>query len=966
MAAEPSGGSGPQSEETIVDGSVGASAPGRPFGGALERPGDQIGPYRLVSLLGEGGFGVVWLAERREPFVQRVAVKVIKPGMDSNAVVARFEQERQALAVMNHPNVAKVVDGGLTPTGRPYFAMEFVKGMPIGAFCDSRKMTNRDRLALFLQVCEAVQHAHTKGIVHRDLKPANVLVTVGDGDRPQVKVIDFGVAKALTQRMTERTIFTETGQMIGTPEYMSPEQADPDASDVDTRTDVYSLGVMLYELLSGSLPFDPQELRSRAYREIQRVIREVDPPSPAIRLSTMATRDLRRAQLIAQSRQEKLGVLAAALKSELEWIPMKAMRKEREERYPSPNDLAADIRNYLDGKPLVAAPESPAYRIRKFVRRNRVAVTVVSGIAVALVSAAAVSTMFGIAESRARARAEERERQLQGVLDFQATQLASVGQEEAGIAMFREIVRQFEERLAGAGVPDAERQASVRQLTDALARVNPTDIAYQLIMRAVLPASLGQVDAGFGGDPLVDAGLRLAIGRTYDALGDQDAARALFSRARDVFLRSFGPDDRRTLRAQLLLAGNDVGRDARGAVGALESILADHRRVLGADDPGTLDAMRMLVGCMQKAGRETDAVPLAERLSRASTALGATSHAAVDDLAALGMLYFEVGRAADGERALLDAVARLESVAAPPKRLLAAVLNDLGIVQTGMESPEKVRQGIENLRRANRLDEEIDGERHPHSFESRNSLGTSLAEFAAQPGGDPALAIEARDVYERSRRIGQGIDFPPSPFFTTLVDLAVWNVANPVGGGPEARARQLQDAVAQGEAGYRGLVARTGPLNEEAILVQGAVASIHQAAGDPAGAERLLRDGIAKRASQPKSPGSVEMLNLRYDLAKAVATQGRWAEAVDILAAAQSDGERERPVESEARWNVAGRMLRYLEQWAAADPSGPASARVAPQQVVVDGLRAARARTAGLSTTVDDAAHAVLPAGRSP
>jgi len=349
-----------------------------------ESPGEEIGPYKLISPLGEGGFGTVWLAERRQPFVQRVALKLVHLGLNSKQVVARFEQERQALAVMNHPHIAKVLDGGLTANGRPYFAMEYVKGEPITDYCDANEIPIRERLELFTQVCEAVQHAHTKGIIHRDLKPSNVLVTRGEDKKLHAKVIDFGVAKALSHRLAEHTVFTETGQMIGTPEYMSPEQADPDATDIDTRSYVYSLGVLLYQLLTGVLPFDPKELRSKAYREIQRIIREVDPPTPSARLSTIAAKDREFASRLEKARGMAAAELTRELRSELEWIPLKAMRKDREERYERPVDLARDIENYLAGQPLVAAPESRAYRVRKFLRRNRTAVRAAAFVVVAL------------------------------------------------------------------------------------------------------------------------------------------------------------------------------------------------------------------------------------------------------------------------------------------------------------------------------------------------------------------------------------------------------------------------------------------------------------------------------------------------------------------------------------------------------------------------------------------------------
>ena len=342
-------------------------------------PGAVIGPYHLMSCLGEGGFGVVWLAERREPMVQRVALKIIKPGMDSRAVIARFEQERQALAVMDHPNVAKVFDGGMTPAGRPYFVMEYVKGEPITDSCERLGLTIKQRLELFIPVCQAVQHAHHKGIIHRDLKPSNILVEEIDG-KPTPKVIDFGIAKAIDQTHAERSVVTEEGRMVGTYEYMSPEQAGGEA-DVDTRTDVYSLGVVLYELLSGTLPFDPKSLRAAAYAEIQRIIREVEPPRPSTRLSTA---DDQTGAEIARARQAEREKIAGELRRELEWIPLKALRKDRARRYASAESLAADVRRYLEGRPLEAAPESRAYLLRKFVRRNRLQVSAVAAVFLAL------------------------------------------------------------------------------------------------------------------------------------------------------------------------------------------------------------------------------------------------------------------------------------------------------------------------------------------------------------------------------------------------------------------------------------------------------------------------------------------------------------------------------------------------------------------------------------------------------
>ena len=351
----------------------------------LEGPGTRIGPYRLLQQIGEGGMGVVYMAEQEQPVRRKVALKIIKPGMDSAQVVARFEAERQALAVMDHTNIAKVFDAGTTESGRPYFVMELVHGVPITEYCDCNQLTPPERLELFIPVCQAIQHAHQKGVIHRDIKPSNVLVTMYD-DKPVPKVIDFGVAKAVEQRLTERTLFTQFGALVGTFEYMSPEQAEMNAFGVDTRSDIYSLGVLLYELLTGTTPLEKQRLRQAALGEMVRLIKEEEPPRPSMRLS--GSGDLPR---IAAARKMEPARLSKLVRGEVDWIVMKCLEKDRSRRYETASGLAKDVERYLHDEPVEACPPSAAYRLRKFVRKHRSAISFAAGVAFLLVAVAIFS-----------------------------------------------------------------------------------------------------------------------------------------------------------------------------------------------------------------------------------------------------------------------------------------------------------------------------------------------------------------------------------------------------------------------------------------------------------------------------------------------------------------------------------------------------------------------------------------------
>ncbi len=426
---------------------------------ADEKPGDWIGRYKLLEKIGEGGFGTVYMAAQEEPVRRRVALKVIKLGMDTREVVARFEAERQALAMMDHPNIAKVLDGGATDTGRPYFVMDLVKGLPITTYCDQRQLSTRARLELFILVCQAVQHAHQKGVIHRDLKPSNILVTEQD-DRPVPKVIDFGVARATQARLTEKTLFTHFNQAIGTPAYMSPEQTGLANLDIDTRSDVYALGVLLYELLTGRTPFDAKKLLEAGYEGIMRMIREVEPPKPSTRLSTLSVPELVE---LGGRRQEEPRRLGASVEGDLDWIVMKALEKDRTRRYETATNFAQDLQRHLDSEPVTARPPSAVYRLQKLARRHRGAFVAATVTFTALVFGLSLATYLFLRERAAHEVAAAATRKAEEANARTREALAAAQAAETEAMRQREAAMEENRRTRAAEARSAELTAEIDQ-----------------------------------------------------------------------------------------------------------------------------------------------------------------------------------------------------------------------------------------------------------------------------------------------------------------------------------------------------------------------------------------------------------------------------------------------------------------------------------------------------------------------
>jgi serine/threonine protein kinase len=606
------------------------------------------GRYKLVEEIGEGGMGTVFMAQQTAPVKRLVAVKIIKPGMDSTEVLARFEAERQALAVMEHPNIARVLDAGTAESGRPFFVMELVKGTPITQYCDQHRLTPRQRLELFLPVCQAIQHAHQKGVIHRDIKPSNVLVALYD-DRPVPKVIDFGLAKAMGQSLTEKTLITGFGALVGTPEYMSPEQADLNNLDIDTRCDIYTLGVLLYELLTGSTPVDRRSLANAAVLEVLRIVREVDAPRPSAKLSGSAN-----LPSIAANRGTDPARLTKLLRGELDWVLLKALEKDRGRRYETANGLARDIERYLADEVVEARSPSTTYRLRKLVRRHKAEVIAASLVLVALLAGIA-GTTFGLFHARAaQGRAEAGEKLAGDRLEQVVEEKKHVEVEKAKVEAEKKRTEaekknaEQEKQIAQAvqyflqtkllGQADVYQQAnSLLRAGRTAADTNQRLTVRELLDRAAIELASERIDAIFRNQPRVQAAVLRTVGQTYQGVGERQRAIAFLDRSLALSRKELGPDHPDTLTSMIDLAWayfTDGEPDL--AVPLFEETLKLRKAKLGLDHRDTLESMNMLALAYQDAGKLDLALPLFEETLKLRRATLGPRH--LDSVVSMGNL----------------------------------------------------------------------------------------------------------------------------------------------------------------------------------------------------------------------------------------------------------------------------------------------------------------------------------------
>lgn len=685
-----------------------------------EQPGDVVGRYELVEQIGEGGMGTVFLARQTEPVKRNVALKVVKPGLDTKEVVARFESERQALALMDHPHIARAFDAGATPSGRPFFVMEHVQGQSISEYCNDQKLSTRERLELFIPVCEAIQHAHHKGIIHRDIKPHNVLVATAN-NRAIPKVIDFGIAKATDQRLTEKTLQTRLGQFIGTPAYMSPEQAGMTTVDIDTRSDVYSLGATLYELLTGVAPFDIEELKTKPSQEICRVIREETPVQPSAAIST--NKDAK-ATAVARARRATPAELKSTISGDLDWIVMRALEKDRDRRYATAASLADDIQRYLRNEAIVARPPTIGYQVQKFIARNRLAVASALTVASTLILAACISAAFGVSAMRSRNVAEKQ------------TKIA-----EREKASLLGVVQFMNNGLFDQANPleEPNRNVTLRYVLDRAAQ----RLANKHSLR-----------------PDVEAAVRTTLGQTYRGLGEYRQSHTHLRRARDLYLEQHGPNDRKTATAenelaqtclalaefeeakssldqamwiakhlddtalrletmQLLASYYESNGESQEAESLLTEVLKTHEAMAGRKDPKTYEAMANLAYVYQSQGRHNEALPL---LTEAHDGLQTMDHwhpSTLQAAASLARLYTVQGNVDQAEKLYEKTIERLETLLGADNSQTMTAKHGLGLVYVSRKQFAEASRLLSEVLQSQR---EHLGSGHPSTLTTMHNL----------------------------------------------------------------------------------------------------------------------------------------------------------------------------------------------------------------------------------------------------
>lgn len=734
------------------------TAPVSSQSGLNEKESEVIGPYKLLQQIGEGGFGTVWMAEQKHPISRRVALKIIKLGMDTKEVIARFEAERQALAMMDHPNIAKVLDAGATARGRPFFVMELVKGMPITKYCDEAGLSTRERLALFGDVCAAIQHAHQKGIIHRDIKPSNVLVTLY-ADRPVVKVIDFGIAKATQGKLTDRTLFTRFEQFIGTPVYMSPEQANFSAVDIDTRSDIYALGILLYELLTGKPPFDAQTLMSAGYDEMRRVIRDVEPPKPSLRLGTIVGEER---TTIARARKIDPDKLGRLVEADLDWIVMKAIDKDRTRRYETAGAFAADITRHLQNEVISAHPPNLSYLLGKLIRRHKLAFATGAAIAASLVLGLTVSVWQAIRATRAEELANKEAQRAT------AAERLAIDEAARAVAAEKNMANTLVEVAAERDAKDQARkdaEAVSTFLTQVFQSPEPTRDGRTITVAEALDAAAAKLETDLVDQPDRRVKLQWTLGSTYHALGLYREAISLRAKVRDYHLATSGSEHLDTLSAMenLAISHNHAGR-WNEAIELQEEILKLHRKLNGPEHGGTIGAMNALAQSYSNAGRRDEALKLREDMLALGLKVFGPEHGA--NLAAINKLAQSYAQAGQRDKALqmLEELQALHRKVSGPEH--GSSLVAMSTLAQFYFTDGRRDEALQLREEALALGRKVIGPEHPDTLIAMNDLA-----FSYHQVGRKEEALKLREDVLNLRRKVSGPEHPQ-----TLV--AMYNLAN--------------------------------------------------------------------------------------------------------------------------------------------------------------------------------------------